>query len=1140
MKTRCSIIGLAKLAMAFALGMTGRGEAAELLKSEMTATASDFYSATTGPGWAIDGTNTTFWRSDASFPKWIQVDLGNWCLVDSIELLVTARGIKNYQVFIADEPAPGDWGVPIAEGQTPGGSSFYPVVFEPTAQGRYLRIVALSTHYDKNETRLYELNMHGSVAIGLADLQTGSTRFTNSNKLEVAAFPSIAGYDRYQFTGTNGQASAIDPQGWISTDDVPEFVEFAQPDQSTNVTIYAWYTNKTASVELRQVIGRTLYTTNKPVAAVHAQLTRYIVPGETSLRFTFQDATEGGVPLDAGTTGGDVNGSPIPFLTPGLSCPQDTTPDAPYVTLDSVGTYDITLMVTNEAGNVDSAVCQVTVEARTAPFLYVSPDGDNSTGLDWASAFTDLPYAQSFAASNDTLCVAGRTFWLSNQIDWVQSHIRIAGGYEATETDPESLPGARDPERWPTVFARSAGSATAHRILQINGATNVTLEHVTLTGGNLANGAGLWLLNSQSVLLAGCIVTNNAFRQYSSGLVAGGGIRAQSSALLLTNCIVSGNTADNSYNPSDGKAQGGGIWSDGVLTILDSRIQNNSAWTTSNQDRPAEGRGGGIYFAGTSLLLKNVLLAENDASGSGHGLYVAAGTVELNQGSVVFHPGEGIRRAGGTVVVTNSIVWGNWTDIEGAVTVSFSNVGDTDFGGDNLSTDPRFEYGYYLAAGSPCLGAGSDTSANLDMDAYVRNIQGNAYGPGDTVNLGYHYPAGFDLTYANLYVATDGDNVANDGLSAGSPFRTVAQALSRARAGTRIHLATGVYSAATTGDAFPLLVADKPGLRIEGADADTTILSAGDAGPGVLSLVRSHRSVLANVTLTGGKRVNGAGLRVERSQQVRLENCTITGNAFATGLGGTYSGGGAYFTLSDVTLSGCRISNNTAHNTRTGTPYGETFGGGIWSDGYLTLRDCRILDNKATKNRYNASCRGGGLGFSGWRLDMKNVLLAGNDAECLASPGSLTYGDGLHVGNVYDERLLNVKPDQVELTNITVADNKGEGIRRVTGAVAVTNSILWGNGVDSIGTVTVAWSCIGISSDYGDGGHNLAADPLFVDAAAGDYRLLPLSPTINQGLKQAWMSGATDLDGNPRVAGGGVDMGCYETAPITGTLFLIR
>ncbi len=54
-------------------------------------------------------------------------------------------------------------------------------------------------------------------------------------------------------------------------------------------------------------------------------------------------------------------------------------------------------------------------------------------------------------------------------------------------------------------------------------------------------------------------------------------------------------------------------------------------------------------------------------------------------------------------------------------------------------------------------------------------------------------------------------------------------------------------------------------------------------------------------------------------------------------------------------------------------------------------------------------------------------------------------------------------------------------------------------------------------------------DPLFVDWANGDLRLTPSSPCLNSGDTSALPPGSNlDLDGNARVYGTEVDMGCYE------------
>ena len=53
------------------------------------------------------------------------------------------------------------------------------------------------------------------------------------------------------------------------------------------------------------------------------------------------------------------------------------------------------------------------------------------------------------------------------------------------------------------------------------------------------------------------------------------------------------------------------------------------------------------------------------------------------------------------------------------------------------------------------------------------------------------------------------------------------------------------------------------------------------------------------------------------------------------------------------------------------------------------------------------------------------------------------------------------------------------------------------------------------------------SDPLFATPASGDYHLQSNSPCINAG-DNTYASTTSDLDGNPRIVGGTVDIGAYE------------
>ena len=64
-----------------------------------------------------------------------------------------------------------------------------------------------------------------------------------------------------------------------------------------------------------------------------------------------------------------------------------------------------------------------------------------------------------------------------------------------------------------------------------------------------------------------------------------------------------------------------------------------------------------------------------------------------------------------------------------------------------------------------------------------------------------------------------------------------------------------------------------------------------------------------------------------------------------------------------------------------------------------------------------------------------------------------------------------------------------------------------------------------------NGAGNITNAPIFSDTVAYDFHLLSGSPCIDEGTNMAWMADAKDLDGNPRIYDGTVDMGCYEDVP---------
>lgn len=94
-------------------------------------------------------------------------------------------------------------------------------------------------------------------------------------------------------------------------------------------------------------------------------------------------------------------------------------------------------------------------------------------------------------------------------------------------------------------------------------------------------------------------------------------------------------------------------------------------------------------------------------------------------------------------------------------------------------------------------------------------------------------------------------------------------------------------------------------------------------------------------------------------------------------------------------------------------------------------------------------------------------------------------------------------------------------------SASISNCVLWNDTPSEIYfdeySPTITYSLI-------QGGFpgigNINVDPLFTGGDPFDYHLSPNSPCIDAGTDND--APATDLDGNPRLQGGAVDMGAYE------------
>lgn len=782
--------------------------------------------------------------------------------------------------------------------------------------------------------------------------------------------------------------------------------------------------------------------------------------------------------------------------------------------------------------------------------LYVATNGANTgSRTNWSTAYTNIQDALLNVTNGGTIYLAGHTFYLTNQLVWANNaNVAIWGGYAAT--NDAGLPGTNDATRWPTVLTPAAGLSI--RILSITNITTGTLGRVTLTGGYLTAGncgAGIYVSNCVELTLARCAIMSNTNKQADA---VGGGLYAVASSIVVSNCQVMLNQGVNTaWNIS---TAGGGIYfaGGGVLQVQDSVIANNSVYGYTTT------RGGGLYGAGTVIVSNNLIygnwasvagggvygagrltLGNNLIYGNyavaGGGVYGAAGTTTtVANCTIADNLSHGVYGAGTVMAVTNSILYGNTDDVTGAVRLVYCDIGDGDSNGVNGCTNgnPLFEYGYYLATNSVCHGIGTNSAAAWGLTNYTTRIDG-APDTNQNVDLGYHYAAGFDLTYADVYVATNGSDDANSGTNWSQAFRSITKAIAVMRNGTRIHVGPGQFTNGV--ETFPLQVQDLTGWQLQGSDSALTVIDAQRSNR-VFTLQNNSGSVrIADVTIKGGVAYNntgtiyGGGLYIRTCKDLTLANCVLVTNGVSAVPNWSPLGGAIYSSYSGLTISNCSVLSNFVTVTGGGSGAASPSGAGLYVSAniYLCLRNSILSYNQAAGANLK---RGGCLFLVDTPASMVNVVLSDNTAP---HGGGGIYMDGGSLAAV----------------NCTIADNNYGGLGLDAASVALTNSIFWGNaGYDLAGTGSVSVAYCNLQNYMMSGTRigsigvngNLSADPQFVASATNNYRLNILSPCIDAGINQPWMAGARDLDGERRTYNGKVDLGAYENWRLRGNMLGIH
>jgi hypothetical protein len=253
-------------------------------------------------------------------------------------------------------------------------------------------------------------------------------------------------------------------------------------------------------------------------------------------------------------------------------------------------------------------------------------------------------------------------------------------------------------------------------------------------------------------------------------------------------------------------------------------------------------------------------------------------------------------------------------------------------------------------------------------------------------------------------------------------------------------------------------------------------------------------ATLNNCTLVANHAGNGGGAYLST-----LNHCTLAGNTAGHGLAG--EGGGAY----RCTLNFCTLTENSAPGD-----YGE--GGGAYQG---TLSYCTLSNNVA-------GSEGGGT----WGSGVNYSLFFGNSATLGGGANGGTLNNCLISGNSAD--LDGGGAWGCTLNHCTVVDNVAWDFGGGVAGSTLFNCIVAYNAAweaDNYGYGALEYCCTTPLPTNGLG--NVSVRPMFVDYDHGDLRLQPTSPCINAG-NNALVKASADLDGNPRIVSGTVDIGAYE------------
>ena len=851
-------------------------------------------------------------------------------------------------------------------------------------------------------------------------------------------------------------------------------------------------------------------------------------------------------------------------------------------------------------------------QAQTVRYVKQGGAG-NKNGLSWANASDDLQLMINNAAGNDIIVVAKGIYKPNRRADALSTitlkdrnnafvirggSLKICGGFEGTEVftanggNLDALLGQR---QLPSAAAVGEGGSilsgdfngddavtnvgtanititnnteNAYHVVVSAGTSTSILDGFTITGGN-ANGTA-----TQSITVNGYTVFQNS----------GGGIAVYKGSPKLTNLVIKRNAIS-----STNLAEGGAIVCANAGT---SPLISNSVL---NENLAAVGSAIGILNSATPIMDKLTIynnrnfqnygiidimdrgsfsinngLIYNNFGGSGIGIYVIDGPINITNATIYNNEYGGVINyyeytQSQTITLSNSIIVRNNASapsepvqlmmrglgkignclIENGGASWVSSLGTN--GGGNVFVYPFAPSPFVNAAAanfnllpnSVAIDGGSNSlyTPKEGILSADKDVVGNPRVKNGTIDMGalestFATPNADNILYVNANVA--GGN--RSGTTWANAIAELADALKYARQQNnfttanplKIYVAKGTYkptynaadgSYTTNGDRKNAFVMVNNVQIYGGFDpangitalTDTRLLpSSGGAGGGSGAILSGDLGTADDVS--------------DNAYHVVIASGDV-GNALLDGF--TIAGGNA---------------NGGTNTTVGGNSLSDNYGAGIYNFG-----SSAVYNNLVIKNN-KVEWDGAGMTNDNASPLISNVLFTGNYAKYKGAA------------------IINYRNSSPMLANATITGNTADyysGIFNSGSTSYIYNSIIWNNKIngsttatgadifnDSTGQAIVKNSITQsyIPSNAADNNF-VGLDPLFTNAATGDYTLQATSSVTGQGNNQLYWdvvnggvappsSGGAgggsgfDLAGNPRIYkyadGGTIDLGAYE------------